>query len=114
MSTVSFGKRERVRFTAEGKLGKWNPASVPAVYAITYKQDPERRPKAHTVVYFGEAENLAQEVPRIDQEFTEWVHQYAHDAELFIFSCPMPGSSKYERARVLNSLVMEYDPKANN
>lgn len=114
MSTVSFGKRERIKFRAEGSLGKWKPLAGPAIYAVTYKQDPEQRPKAHTVLYFGESENLADEVPAIDRQFDEWRHHHAVDAELFIFSCPMPGSSKYERSRVAHSLVMEYDPKAND
>jgi hypothetical protein len=114
MSTVSFGKRERIKFRAEGSLGQWKPENGPAVYAITYKQDPDTRPKAHTVLYFGESENLATEVPRIDQDFDQWRQQYAHDAELFVFSFAMPGSTKFERNRVANSLVGEYDPKANN
>lgn len=114
VSTVSFGKRERVRFRAEGSLGQWKPATGPALYAITYKQDPATRPKAHTVLFFGESENLADEAARIDQDFGQWRNQYSHDAELFVFSCPMPGSTKFERSRIASSLVLEYDPKANN
>lgn len=114
MSTVSFGKRERIKFKAEGSLGQWRPASGPAIYAITYKQEPDSRPKSHTVLFFGESDNLADEVARIDQDFGQWRQQYAQDAELFVFSCPMPGSSKFERSRIASSLVLEYDPKANN
>lgn len=114
MPTVSFGKRERVRFQAEGSLTEWKPLGVPAVYAITYKQDPEDRPKAHTVLYFGEAENLAAEAGNILSDFKQWCHEYAHGAELFIFTHPMPGSTKYERARIQHTLVSEYDPQANN
>jgi|SRR4051812_12692494 hypothetical protein len=114
MSIVTFGKRERIKFHAEGPLKSWQPSVVPAVYAITYKQDPMGRPKAHTVLYFGEADNLAAQAPTINKDFTEWCKEYATDKELFVFSHPMPGSSKYERGHVTHQLIVEYDPQANN
>jgi hypothetical protein len=114
MTIVSFGKRERRKFLAEGPLGKWRPVSEPGIFAVTYKQDPVGRPKSHTVLYFGECDNLATQAPMIDSQFKQWIDQNADFAELFVFSHQMPGSSKYERSKVAHDLVAEYDPEANN
>jgi hypothetical protein len=114
MSIVTFGKRERVRFQAEGSLDQWRPVGVPSVYAITYKQDALARPKAHTVLFFGECENPAVEAPNINKDFETWCDKYANHSELFVFTHQMPGSSKFERARVTHALVLEYDPQAND
>jgi hypothetical protein len=115
MSIVTFGRRERLKFQALGTIAQWQPHVVPAVYAITYKQEPKTRPKAHTVVYFGEAENLAQQAPVINSDIKQWWEQFGGNrGELFVFMYPMPGSSKYERTHVQHQLVAEYDPQANN
>lgn len=115
MGSVTFGKRERLKFYALGTINKWQPQVVPAVYAITYKQDPATRPKAHTVVYFGEADDLAKQAPTINRDLQQWWDDHGgKGAELFVFMYPMPGSSQYERANVRSQLVAEYDPQANN
>jgi hypothetical protein len=115
-STVTFGKRERLKFIAAGTLKQWQPAQVPAVYAVTYKQDAEARPKAHTVVYFGETADLSKQAASIHSEIRHWwdEHGGAHEGDLFIFFHPMPGSSQYERANIQHQLVLEYDPRGND
>ncbi len=114
MAMLSFGKKSRFRFQAEGPLLEWHPAPLPAVYAITYKQDPAERPKSHTVLYFGETENLAAQAAAINENLDRWCHRYQHNTELFVFILPMPGTSQYDRARLTNTLVAEYDPQANH
>jgi hypothetical protein len=114
MPTMTFGRRERVQFSADGPLNRWQPPVVPAIFAITYKQDPTGRPKSHTVLYFGECDNLAAQAPTIHKDFSEWSREYSDGAELYVFSHQMPGSSKYDRAKLAHQLVVEYDPKANN
>jgi hypothetical protein len=115
MSTVNFGKRRRLPFVALGTLKDWQPQGVPAVFAITYKRDFETRPKAHTVIYFGEADSLSRQAATINKDVGAWWQEYGQTGqELFVFMHEMPGSSQYERANVQRQLINEYDPQANN
>ena len=114
MSAVTFGKRERLKFVAAGTLNDWEPIPGPAIYALTYKQDAIGRPKAHTVVYFGQTSGIANDLTTVRHELREWWHENSgNDGELFIFFHPMPGSSPFERTNVQHQLVMEYDPRGN-
>jgi hypothetical protein len=115
MSTVTFGKRNRYRFTAGGTLKQWQPSGGAAVYAVTYKPDAVNRPKAHSVVYFGEATDLVKQSDTIRKDLHAWWDENGGtDRELFIFIHEIVGSSQYERANVHHQLVMEYDPVGNN
>lgn len=115
MSTVSFGKRQRLKFRAGGTLKEWQPSGGAAVYAVTYKPDSASRPKAHAVVYFGETADLATQFPAIRENLHAWWEENGGaNEELFMFFHEMPGSSKYERVTVQEQLVMEYDPRGNN
>jgi hypothetical protein len=115
MSIVSFGRRERFRFEALGSLNQWAPRMVPGVYAITYKQSPEGRPKAHTVVYFGQADDMSQQVDSINKDVGVWWSERGGAAsDLFVFIYAMPGSTRWQRASVQNQLVSEYSPHLND
>jgi hypothetical protein len=114
MSTVSWGKRNRYRFGACGALSRAAAPIMPGVYAITYKQDPQFKPKAHTVVFFGDSSNLSIQLPAISADVRRWWHEHSADEpELFVFLHPMPGSTEIDRARVRSELVSEYDPQGN-
>src|ERR1700733_7593171 len=98
MSTVSFGKRERLKFVAGGTLDKWQPESCPAIYAVTYKQNESTRPKAHTVLYFGESSDFSKQSISINKDVRQWWDENGgNGGQLFIFFHPMPGSSQYQR-----------------
>jgi hypothetical protein len=112
MNTVTFGKRERLKFIAGGTLEQWQPPQGPVIYALTFKQDAHMRPKAHTVAYFGETEDFSQ--PSIRNELNKWWDENSgHRGELYIFFHPMPGSSQHERAKIMHQLTLEYEPKGN-
>ena len=115
MSGVSFGKRNRIRFEAGGSLKESQPSAGAAVYAVTYRQDAERRPKSHSVVYFGETADLSKQFAVIrDKVHTWWEQNGGAGGELFIFYHEMPGSSQHERVNVQHQLVTEYDPRGNS
>ena len=112
MSVISWGRRERVAFSSCGALESWAPPQVPAVYAVTYQRDPQTKPKAHTVLYFGEAESLS--ASQIKSKVSEiWSREGGEMSDLFIFIHPMESSTRVERSRVLQSLIMEYLPQGN-
>jgi len=114
MSSVTWGKRNRYRFASCGQLSRLSAPILPGVYAVTYKQDPQFRPKAHTVLLFGHAADASRQLPMISDEIRRWWHESSTDApELFVFLHPMPGSSGIDRARVQSELVAEYDPQGN-
>ena len=115
MSSVSWGRRDRYKFVSCGVLSSWLPPTVPAVFAITYKQDPQKRPKSHTVLYFGESEDLSQQVSWINQKVMDfWKESGGTADDLYVFVHAMSGSTKYERSRVQERLIAEYQPHVNN
>ncbi|HEY9790811.1 MAG TPA: hypothetical protein V6D22_10455 [Candidatus Obscuribacterales bacterium] len=115
MGAVSFGKRNRIRFTPGGTLKEWQPPSGAAIYAVTYQQDPVTRPKSHSVLYFGETADLAKQAAVIREKLHSWwENNGGTGGELYIFYHEMPGSSQNERVNVQHQLVVEYDPRGNN
>jgi len=110
---VSWGLIERYKFTACGALKAWSPQSTAAVYSITFKQDPLNRPKSHTVLYFGEAEDLAKETSSMHYVIDACSDGSVALEDMFVFVHPMPGSSKGERTKVQHELVGDYRPRGN-
>lgn len=112
--SVSWGRNTRYKFHAGGELRQSTPPAIPAVYAVTYKENPESKPKAHTVLYFGHAENLAEALPSVTEQLEQlWNKHAGNTAELYIFIYPMQGSSPRERQTVHGQLCAEYTPSAN-
>lgn len=111
---ISLGKRQRYGFVSAGELEGWSPpAQMPAVYAITFKKDPEMKPKAHTVLFFGEGD-MSQQTEIIQQCIKNWWPTHNGRATgLYIFIHPMPGSSRWDRVKVQSQLIAEYDPQGN-
>jgi hypothetical protein len=111
--SISWGVKERFKFIASGALNNWDAPSVAGVYAITYKRSPEN-PKAHTVLYFGQAGNLSQDAPDQNRRVLEqWTGSGNEAGELLVFVHPMPGSSSGDRSRVQEQLIAEYRPAGN-
>lgn len=112
---ISWGKRQRFRFEAGGALKQCAPPAMSAVYAITYKQDPDKRPKSHTVLYFGESADMSAEVaPKGNTIAESWMDRGGDAANLYVFYHPMPSATMWERKAVQEQLIREYDPVANN
>jgi hypothetical protein len=114
--TISWGHRNRFRFSAAGTISAFlAPPGYSAVFAITYKQDSANRPKAHTVLYFGESADVSKDVRMQCQNIRElWLNKGGNDSELYVFYHAMPSSTAWERAAVQAQLVSEYDPLMNS
>jgi len=111
---VSWGKNNRYKFVSAGVLRAWSPPELSGVFAVTYKQDPDTKPNAHTVLYFGHADNLSAEIPAVNEELYHlWNGTAGNNAELYAFMYPMPGSTRGQRQSVQWQLVSEYSPVAN-
>lgn len=112
--SISWGVRQRFKFTAAGALETWAPPVMSAVYAITYKQDPERKPKSHTVLYFGQAEDISTQAATYNRTVLDvWNDNGGTLGDLFIFVHPMPGATSWERGQVHQQLIAEYGPECN-
>ena len=111
--TISWGRLNRVRFNSAGPFSTFVPPAVAALYSITYKQDPGKKPKSHTVLYFGEASDLAREIPSVNQFLHEIADSDITPDDLFVFVHPMPDSTRYERAQMLKTLIGDYRPRGN-
>jgi hypothetical protein len=113
--SISWGHKTRVKFEAAGEAAKCAPPPVPAVFAITYKQDSDNKPKAHTVLYFGETDDLAREIQNRCQTIKDtWLNKGGSETELYVFYHAMPSSTLWQRTTIQNQLVAEYDPPCNN
>jgi hypothetical protein len=111
--SISWGVKERFKFESAGQLYSWQPLSVAAVYAVTFKGDPEK-PKAHTILYVGHAKDLQQEMPEQTRQVRDAWEEGGHDVrDLNVFVHVMPGSGNGERAAVMEQLVSEYRPRCN-
>lgn len=114
MSTISWGRQERFAFSAGGSLEAWAPPAIPAVYAVTYQRDPLNKPRGHTVFYFGETDNLARNADSIKAKIRDILHRDGGSGEdLSVFIHSMENSTPAQRARVLERLVLEYQPQGN-
>ncbi len=112
--SISWGKEKRVQFHGAWKLGEWTPPQTSGVYAITYKEDRINKPKSHTLVYFGEGENIAElGLPWGHACSDWWVGIAGAGSELYIFFHPMPQSTQLERWQLHDRLVSEYKPLCN-
>jgi hypothetical protein len=72
------------------------------------------KPKGHTVLLFGECEDVSQATHSIRQQVMDvWSENGGTSDELYVFLHAMPGSTRAERTRVKETLVIEYQPTAN-
>lgn len=110
---ISWGIKERVRFEAGGPLGQWRPSGLSAVYAFTYKRDPHNKPKAHTVLYFGESADMSQETNVMSDVLEQLANGHIEASDLFVFIHPMPGSTRFERSEITRRLIADYRPPCN-
>ena len=115
MSIISWGRQERFKFSACGTLNEWMPPVQPAVFAITYRRDPRNKPKAHTVLYFGESEDISQQISLVKRRVMDiFADDGGTSDELYVFVHDMTGSTKQQRSKVQERLVLEYQPQANH
>src|SRR5271170_5150369 len=106
--SISWGKTERFKFLPGGSLLSWRPPAMAAIYAITYRGDPEK-PKAHNILFFGQTANLSETSPEWNEEVVDaWKSSNQDVGELCVFVHPMPGSTSGERIRVQGQLISEY------
>lgn len=114
MSCISWGRRDRYKFSSNGLLSGWIPPALSAVYAITYQRAPKDSPKSHTVFYFGESADLSQEAPALNRRVLEsWLNTGGTLNDLSVFVHTMSDSTKVERTKVCQQLVLDYQPYAN-
>jgi hypothetical protein len=111
--SISWGRTERYKFASSGALTRWTPPQAPAIYAITYNQDPSR-PKSHTILFVGEADDLSQKAAALNAQVLEaWQSSNNDVNDLYVFVHHMPGSTPGERCKVQEQLVSEYVPRCN-
>jgi len=111
---ISWGMRERFKFASGGSLGTWVPPALAGVYAVTYKQDPRNKPKSHTVLYFGESEDFSKLAASVCQRVVGlWKEGGGAADDFFVFFHPMSGSSQFDRHRIQERLIAEYQPHGN-
>jgi hypothetical protein len=114
--SISWGRKNRFRFNAAGEISTCAPPEgFPAVFAITYKRDEEKRPKSHTVLYFGESADVSVDMLQQCKNVKElYINRGGSDMRLYVFYHGMPRSTYLERVAVQEQLIDEYDPMMNS
>jgi hypothetical protein len=75
---------------------------------------PCQQTQSHTVLYFGQADDLSQQALRSHNHVLDfWANNGGDESELFVFILAMPDSTRWERASVQEQLVSEYNPDCN-
>jgi hypothetical protein len=111
--SISWGIKQRFKFTANGSLIFWEPPAVSAIYAITYRHNPQK-PKSHTILFVGQADDLRREFRDLNRQVTDAWTDSGHDLrELYVFIHHMPGSTSAERYNIQEQLTSEYHPRCN-
>lgn len=111
--SISWGVKQRFKFEPCGSLISWDPPPTPAVFAVTYRRDPEKS-KSHTVLYFGQAGDLSQEAPDLNRRLLDqWTNSGNDASELAVWLHKMPGSTSAQRSAVQEQLMAEYRPQGN-
>lgn len=111
---IRLGSLAGYSFEGVWPLGGWTPPAQPGVYAILYKQEPERKPETYSVIYVGHSENLA-------EEGFPWKHPHAHlwseraGSKWKVYVCVFnpPGGTKSHRQAIAQELIAQYEPACN-
>ena len=111
---IRLGSLAGYPFEGPRLLGGWTPPSVPAVYAIMYKPEPEARPGRYAVIYVGHADNLAAErLPFQHPRAACWVKRAGSRWKVYICTYEVPGGGPAHREQIARELMAVYQPQCN-
>jgi len=112
---IRLGSLAGYPFEGPRLLGGWTPPSVPAVYAILYKPDPETRPERYAVIYTDHSDDLAKErFPFQHPKAHCWVERAGSRWKVYICTYEVAGGRRSHREMIANELATVYHPRCNS
>jgi len=111
---IRLGSLAGYPFEGPRLLGGWTPPSLPAVYAIMYKPDPETKPERYAVIYVDHADDLAtQRFPFQHLRAHCWVKRAGSRWKVYVATYEVPGGTPAHREQISRELTAVYQPRCN-
>jgi hypothetical protein len=111
---IRLGSLAGYPFEGPRLLGGWTPPSAPAVYAIVYKPDPERRAERYAVIYVDHSDDLsAERFPFKHSRASCWVRRAGTRWKVYICTYDVPGGRRSHREMIARELTAIYHPSCN-
>jgi hypothetical protein len=112
---IRLGTAAGYPFEGPRLLGGWTPPSLPAVYVIMYKPEPDKRPDRYTVIYVGHSDDLTGErFPFRHPRAACWTKRAGDKWKVYIAYYEVPGGSRAHREQIARELTAVYKPGCND
>ena len=110
---IRLGSLAGYPFEGPRVLAGWTPPEKPAVFAILYRPEPERKPESYGVIYVGHADNMSKVgFPFAHEASSCWL-QRADRYALHICFYEVPGGTAAHREMITRELIAVYRPGCN-
>jgi hypothetical protein len=111
---IRLGSLAGYSFEGPRILGGWTPPKRPAVFAIMYKPDAEKKPDRYAVIYVGHADNMAEAgFPFKHPRANCWIGRAGSRWKLHICTYEVAGWARSHREQICQELVAVYNPYCN-
>jgi hypothetical protein len=111
---IRLGSLAGYPFEGPRLLAGWTPPARPAVFAITYKPEPDTRAEKYAVIYVGHADDLATErFPFSHARAACWVRRAGSRFKVYICTYEVPGGNRPHREQIARELIAIYRPSCN-
>ncbi|HUC59764.1 MAG TPA: hypothetical protein VMA95_20360 [Streptosporangiaceae bacterium] len=112
---IRLGTAAGYPFEGPRLLGGWTPPSLPAVYVIMYKPEPDKRPDRYTVIYVGHSDDLTGErFPFRHPRSSCWTKRAGDKWKVHVAYYEVPGGSRAHREQIARELTAVYKPGCND
>lgn len=108
---IRLGSLAGYPFEGPRVLAGWSPPSVPAVFAILYREDPEGRQHDFAVIDVDHADDLAAaKLPFGHPRAKCWEKRAGTRFGVHICTYEVPGGSRAHREQIARELIAVYKP----
>lgn len=110
---IRLGSLAGYPFEGPRLLAGWTPPQIPAVFAIMYRPEVERKPESYGVIYVGHADDLSiAGFPFSHEAAACWLER-ADRYALHICFYEVPGGTASHRELIMRELIAVYRPGCN-
>jgi hypothetical protein len=112
---IRLGSLAGYSFEGPRLLGGWTPPPQAAVYAITYRPEPDARPDRHAVIYVGHSDDLsAERFPFRHPCAHCWIRRAGSRWRVYVCTYEVPGGGRSHREQITRELTAIYRPGCND
>lgn len=110
MSLIRLGSLAGYSFEGPWRLGGYSPPEKSGIYAVMYKADPDKAPNRYSVIYAGQAENMAEEgLPWKHHASGCWINRAGGKWNLYIAVFFPPHDTLGIRLQIQRELIGIYN-----